>query len=322
MARDGTPVTVTNWDEAPSGGGGGAGAATSALQTTGNTTLSQLHTDLIAPTPAGAAIIGKVGIDQTTSGVSNNITLDGMQEGTPTAFVNGTTSGTNIVLASGPTAGMATGSVYAVSVASGMSNPVVQQSFGDGNWYNCNLYNAAANGTSSQVFAGVGASVFQIWGTQYRVITSGTVSSGSTVGAVTLKRAPYVQGVSVAGLVSLNSTNATIGNVLRATAYNESTTALGASATFNGASRDTGTAAGNAITQNVFSMFVRADQSGTANLQGSNDNAAWVTVLTGAIVANTPLTLTSRVFFRYQRVQVVNGATAQGSINVNSQYGE
>lgn len=51
---------------APSGGGGGAGDASAANQVIQSTKLDTLHADLIAATPAGSAIIGKVGIDQTT----------------------------------------------------------------------------------------------------------------------------------------------------------------------------------------------------------------------------------------------------------------
>lgn len=49
------------------------GAATSANQGSANTKLDQLHTDMLAPTPAGTAIIGKVGIDQTTPGTTNAV---------------------------------------------------------------------------------------------------------------------------------------------------------------------------------------------------------------------------------------------------------
>lgn len=58
------------------------GVATAANQGTGNTSLSSidtklstLHSDLIAATPAGTAIIGKVGLDQTTPGTTNGVTI-------------------------------------------------------------------------------------------------------------------------------------------------------------------------------------------------------------------------------------------------------
>src|SRR5579864_1662159 len=50
-----------------------SGAATSANQGTEITALNQLHTDLIAPLPAGTNLLGKVGIDQTTPGTTNAV---------------------------------------------------------------------------------------------------------------------------------------------------------------------------------------------------------------------------------------------------------
>jgi hypothetical protein len=50
-----------------------AGAATAANQTSGNTTLSGILTACQAATPAGANLIGKVGIDQTTPGSTNAV---------------------------------------------------------------------------------------------------------------------------------------------------------------------------------------------------------------------------------------------------------
>jgi hypothetical protein len=52
------------------------GAATSALQTTGNTSLASIATAVAAATPAGTAIIGKVGIDQTTPGTTNGVVVN------------------------------------------------------------------------------------------------------------------------------------------------------------------------------------------------------------------------------------------------------
>jgi hypothetical protein len=58
-------------------------SATAANQTTMNTKLDTLHADigttihadLIAPTPAGTNIIGKVGVDQTTFGTTNGVAV-------------------------------------------------------------------------------------------------------------------------------------------------------------------------------------------------------------------------------------------------------
>lgn len=59
-----------------------SGAATSALQTTGNTSLASIDSKLTSPLTtnttlqAGAAIIGKVGIDQTTPGTTNGVVVN------------------------------------------------------------------------------------------------------------------------------------------------------------------------------------------------------------------------------------------------------
>ena len=55
------------------------GASTSALQTTGNTSLTTIATAVQAATPAGTNVIGKVGIDQTTPGTTNLVQLPASQ---------------------------------------------------------------------------------------------------------------------------------------------------------------------------------------------------------------------------------------------------
>ncbi len=68
------------------------GAATAANQATEITGLAQLHTDLVAPTPAGTNVIGKVGIDLTANTVQlgagaatiGKVTFDALPAGTNT----------------------------------------------------------------------------------------------------------------------------------------------------------------------------------------------------------------------------------------------
>lgn len=65
-------------------------------------TSSQLHTDITAATPAGTNIIGKVGIDQTTPGTTNGVTLPSQYPfgAVPiTASATGTTAATTATLA-------------------------------------------------------------------------------------------------------------------------------------------------------------------------------------------------------------------------------
>jgi hypothetical protein len=57
-------------------GGAGGGAAQDATIVISNAKLDQLHADMIAATPAGANIIGKVGIDQTTPGTTNGVVVN------------------------------------------------------------------------------------------------------------------------------------------------------------------------------------------------------------------------------------------------------
>jgi hypothetical protein len=94
-----------------------AGAATAALQGTNTATtvhtcsvagfselgcLGQIDDDVKAPIPAGTAIIGKVGVDQTTDGTTNGVRLTSQYPSgaTPiTASATGTTAATTATLA-------------------------------------------------------------------------------------------------------------------------------------------------------------------------------------------------------------------------------
>ena len=100
----------------------------------------------------------------------------------------------------------------------------------------------------------------------------------------------------------------------------ETTTPLGASATFTGAARDAGDT--SQTTWNYFSCFINADQAGTARLEkSSNGSTGWVVAITQPIVAATPLRLTDRADARYSRCVVVNGTTAQTALSVRTSYG-
>ena len=64
--------------------------------------------------------------------------------------------------------------------------------------------------------------------------------------------------------------------------------------------------------------FVSADQSGTLNMQQSDDGNTWYTTQSQAIVAGTPLVVESLLVLRYARAQVQNGAIAQGALTFGS----
>lgn len=103
--------------------------------------------------------------------------------------------------------------------------------------------------------------------------------------------------------------------------YNDTTTALGASATFTGTSRDTGTAAASVQVYTNFRAYALASHAGTMRIECSNDNTNWNRMTADtAVAANTAVILTVPVLTRYHRVVFVNGATAQTSLIINSGY--
>ena len=103
--------------------------------------------------------------------------------------------------------------------------------------------------------------------------------------------------------------------------WNETTTALGASATFTGPSRDCGTAAGTQGVYAAFNVLARANQAGTVRIEGSANGTVWAPLTQDvALAANTPTILTVPLTTRFHRVVVANGATAQTSFLCNSSY--
>lgn len=131
------------------------------------------------------------------------------------------------------------------------------------------------------------------------------------------------QSIPVALTAALPAGTASIGAVsnLDNVFYNDSTTALGASATFTGTGRDSGATAGTNHKTGTFTAYALADQAGTLRIEQSNDNTTWRrSTVDTAVAANTPVFLTTVVVTRYHRVVFVNGATAQGSFCVNSAF--
>lgn len=105
--------------------------------------------------------------------------------------------------------------------------------------------------------------------------------------------------------------------------YNGATgsgSALAGSATFTGATRDSGIAAGAQHGISYFNSFFLADQAGTARIDCSNDGSTWYTCATAAMTAGTPLILSVPVMTRYHRAVVVNGSSAETYLWVNSSY--
>lgn len=81
------------------------GASTSANQTSTNTKLDTIHNDLIAALPVGSNVIGKVGIDQTTPGSTNKVSIgsDGQVATNGTVFIFSTTNSSTSQLGAGAT---------------------------------------------------------------------------------------------------------------------------------------------------------------------------------------------------------------------------
>jgi hypothetical protein len=112
-------------------------------------------------------------------------------------------------------------------------------------------------------------------------------------------------------------------NTLTGVFYNGATgtgSLLGASATYTGAARDVGVATSTGHPYAYFNAYYLTDQVGTARIDCSNDNTTWYTCATSALVAATPLIMTVPVMTRYHRAVVVNGATAETYLWVNSSY--
>jgi hypothetical protein len=100
------------------------------------------------------------------------------------------------------------------------------------------------------------------------------------------------------------------------TRFADTTTALGAGATFTGTSRDEGTTA----TFNEFAAQAFADQVGTLIIDNSTDNVAWVEVSRVAVAAGQGQQLSVPALARYHRVRYINGGVAQASFGVRSMY--
>lgn len=98
------------------------GAATSANQTTEIGSLATIATNTGASIPAGSAVIGKVGIDQTTPGTTNGVqTLTG----STTAVTQATASSLNATVVGAGTAGTANANPVTVQGIAGMTKLLV-----------------------------------------------------------------------------------------------------------------------------------------------------------------------------------------------------
>lgn len=94
-----------------------------------------------------------------------------------------------------------------------------------------------------------------------------------------------------------------------------STTNLGSAATFTGTALDLGAANRMYF---IHRSGVFADQTGTLYLEQSKDGATWRTTQTQAVTVNTQAYIEDKIYMRYVRVRYVNGASAQGTFELQS----
>ena len=97
----------------------------------------------------------------------------------------------------------------------------------------------------------------------------------------------------------------------------ETSTNLGAGATYTGASRDGGS---TAVNQRFAARFY-ADQSGTCRVDMSTDGTTWRRATADlALTATAPVEVNIPAVTRYHRCILVNGGVAQGAVLVASAY--
>ena len=94
--------------------------------------------------------------------------------------------------------------------------------------------------------------------------------------------------------------------------FTETTTNLGASATYTGPSRSVGTGPGEQGRYAAFNAFATSAQAGTLRIDMSADGTNWYRAAAdAAVAANAAVTLSVPVVQRFYRVVYVNGAGAQ-----------
>lgn len=110
-----------------------------------------------------------------------------------------------------------------------------------------------------------------------------------------------------------------IGGISEFLLYNDSSTALGASATFTGSARDTGSALGGSRTK--VNAYAFADVAGTLRIEQSTDGTTWRrTTADTAVAAGSYALISCPIVMRYWRVVYVNGAAAQAAFTITSSF--
>ena len=292
-----------------------AGAATAAGQSTGNTALAAIQTAVQGATPAGTAHIGGVSVDD----VADAATTSGS-----------VTSAAVVVSAS--TAGFAGGSFQVTSAGSGCT-VTYEQSNDNVNWVNLPVQGvASASGVASPTPNSVGAGAYGFTSALAYVRARASTYGSGTVSIVLVQKRSIVPftGVSLQG--SSSTIGAVTGNTNLATGYTDSSTALGAAATFTGTGRAFNSTFGPQYS--FYNAQAQADQAGTLYIEVSYDSgtthipvqSVTATAVTNAAgttyyvaQARAPLTgpFSSAELYR---VVYKNGATAQAAFRITSSF--
>jgi hypothetical protein len=226
---------------------------------------------------------------------------------------NSVTSAATVV--SVPTAGFGGGAFHVTNAGVGCTVSYEQSNDGV-NWVTLPVQNGVVTSLSVGFFSTTTAGIicFSSAAAYIRARVS-TYGSGTVTISLTQKRVvPPLLGP------TLSSGGNNIGNVNVSTGYTDSTTALGASASFTGTSRGIN---GNQQ-YSFFNAFAFADQAGTLYIDVSLDTGAtFQQVASVAVAANAGQALTTRLVGQFTaatlyRVRFVNGATAQGTFRIAS----
>lgn len=163
---------------------------------------------------------------------------------------------------------------------------------------------------------------------QIRVVNGSTAPASSTTLTVGMTEIAYLVesavSVAISGVrVQSQGSGLPVDIVRSATAlsvtdnstigFAESSTALGASATYTGTGRDAGSAFTTTGSRYAsFNAYAFSDQAGTIRIEFSQDASTWRRATADtALAANTPVILSVPVVTRYARMVFVNGTTAQ-----------
>jgi hypothetical protein len=183
-------------------------------------------------------------------------------------------------------------------------------------FYSTNVYGVLGGGTSATTNVN---SAFS-YTAQHRYFRARVSAyTSGTVGAVGYMRT----GPSQAAFTSVLGTgSATIGSTIGASWFSDTSTPLSSAATFTGTTRDLGATA-TTVPWAYFGSTFYSDVAGTAFVEFSNNNSTWYPwngSAGTALAAGSTVDIKAPIRARYYRARYVNGATAQGTFNVNTSW--